>query len=310
MPKSISVSRAKTFKSPCKLQYYYTYIKKFEPVVPQPIEVTAKGLVLHQVFENLLKFENYENEVPLTADNLSKRKTVDEAFIMATLKTAMKENQLSIETAEKYNIKKGIKRWLSFKHDYLDKRNHQLFAEKRYDEILFDEVKTTSILDLLEDNGDGTFTIYDYKTPAKANTSLYKDQLITYAYMMACVKGLIKPGSEDYGVVATNFKLFVFFPIIEGEHEDYKDSLKQVKFKTEDVKRVIEELKHTCEDIDGFDWNKPAEALQPPSMDFKCNWCTFRGAKPQPEIGFEGCPISCFTGFVQTSLFKPVEYHH
>lgn len=306
MIKNISVSKAKAFHA-CPLSFNYKYINKFEMVNPVKDPATTKGLILHEVFEKTLIYENYENGTPLPIDQLSKRKIANEQVVLDIFKKAMETYKFSVEDAVKYNLKLGIKRWLSFKHDYLDKKNHVFFAEKRYNEALFDGVKTVTILDLLEDNGDGTFTIYDYKTPVSINISNYKAQLITYAYQIACVKGIIKPGDTDYNKIVKNFKLYIFFPLCTGDHEDYEPCLKLCKFDEEDVKKTIEDLKQTCTDIDTFDFNKSAECLQPPKMDnFNCRFCDYLGAAPQPDIKFEGCPISYFAGYKQKSLFKKV----
>lgn len=286
--KSISISRSKTFHN-CPLQYKYTYVNRFEPEEEVHIDVTDKGLVLHQTFENLLKYENYVNEEASMPHSVADSKTV-----LAFFKEAMEENKLSEEVAKEFKLKRGLKRWLSFKHDYLDKNGHVMYAEKRYDQVLFGETKTTAILDLLEDCGNGNFIIYDYKTPKTANPSQYKEQLALYAYMMAVTKGIIAPESNEYEKVKEHFKLFVFFPLVDNESETYEACLKEVKFTAKDVENTVEGLKNTVAEIEAFNWEKPAEALQPAVMSFKCNWCKFRGSKPDPSIGFEGCPISCF----------------
>jgi len=287
--KSISISKAKTFHN-CKLLFKYSYIDKFSPVEEVHVDVTDKGLVLHQTFESLLKYENYEGETVKMPYRQADEKTVLEFF-----KAAMEENKLSEEVAAEFKLKRGLKRWLSFKHDYLDKTGHTMYAEKRYDQVLFGETKTVAILDLLEDCGNGDYIIYDYKTPKTINMNTYKEQLTLYAYMMAVAKGVIQPESNEYEKVKEHFRLFVFFPLADNDSVDYKDCLKELKFTADDVKNTVEGLKNTVSEIDAFDWSKPAEALQPVKMDFKCNWCKFKGSRPQPEIGgFQGCPISCF----------------
>ena len=274
---------------------------------------------MHQTFEHLLKFENYEiinhgkdektgEDIVEEVAKLPYRQAPMEE-IMKIFQAAVEENHLTAKAAKKYNLKKGIKRWLSFKHDYMDKRGHVFYAEKKYEEYLFGNTKTTAILDLVEDNGDGTFNIYDYKTPQKVNLKLYEEQLMTYAYMMAVVKGIIPLNSEDYDAVAKHFNLYVFFPLIDGDHEDYGPSLKQVKFTGAKVKNTIEHLKAVCAEIDAFDFTKSAEALMPPKVEFTCNWCNYCGAKPNPAIGFEGCPITAFAGYLQKSEFKKEEYN-
>lgn len=295
---SISVSRAKQFHS-CKLAYKYKYVDKWEPEVKAPADVTNKGLVMHETFEALTLYENYPegSEEPTKAYRQATTEVV-----MAAFKKAMEENKLPIEVAEKYNLKRGIKRWLSFKHDYLDKRNTILYSEKRYDREIFTGVNTITILDLLEDKGDGNFVIYDYKTPQKANASSYKMQLMVYAYMMAIVKGLIEVGSTDYQTVADHFKCYIFFPLCDGDHEDYKDSLKECKFKAADVQKAIEDMQQTIVDVDAFDFTKSAEALQPAKPDFTCSWCDYCGSDKQAD-GFEGCPITKFAGYLSKGKF-------
>lgn len=292
--KSISISRAKIWKE-CKLNYNYLYENKFTPKDKQPIFVTVKGTVLHETFEHLLKFENYVNE-----NSQLPYRVVDWNYASSVLIDAIKRNQLPRKEVEEFNLPLGLKRWLSFKHDYLDKTGHVLYAEKQYNEVLFGETKTITILDLLEDCGDGTYNIYDYKTPKTTDTSRYKEQLTLYAYVMACVKGIIQPGSTEYEKVVQHFRLFIFFPLVEGDFETYQGCLKQCKFTAKDVQNVIEQLQKTCSEIDAFNFNVPAEVLQPVKLPFQCRWCDYYGAKPQMDIHsekgqpFYGCPITAF----------------
>ena len=183
MPK-ISVSKAKTFDN-CKLQFKYIYVPghKFKPITPKPATDIVKGLVLHQTFESLLKYENYQNGL---AGKCYRK--ADERVVLDALKNAMEENKLSIEDAVNYRIKLGVKRWLSFKKDYLDPRGNILNAEKEYNKDLFVDMSTTGILDLIEDEGNDHFVIYDYKTASKTGVSYYEKQLAIYAYMVALDK--------------------------------------------------------------------------------------------------------------------------
>lgn len=297
--KSISISRAKTFKN-CKLLYDYTYEHKVVPVKEETIAVTSKGLALHETFESLLKFENYNGKEP----NKGPLRQVTPEYAKAELDKFIKKNGLEGPDLASYNMDLGLQRWLSFKHDYLDKRGHTLYAEKEYNEVLFGETKTITILDLLEDCGDGNFIIYDYKTPASIDSERYKTQLVTYAYMMAIVKGIIPLNSEDYEEVAKRFKLYVFYPLATGKWTTYEKSLDECTFTAEDVKAAIEDLKNTASEIDAFDFSKPAEALQPCKIGFECKWCKYAGSEPQAGLvfedgkKFEGCPLTRFAGFM------------
>lgn len=324
--KSISVSRAKTWHS-CHLAYDYTYVDKFVPVEQKPIFVTVKGLVLHEVFEELLKYENYktetdENGKEILTPSLPYRQAPQE-LIDKLLKEKQEANGLPEKEAAEYHLDVGIRRWLDFKHNYLDKTGHVMYSEKEYNEILFGETKTITILDLLEDCGDGNYIIYDYKTPKSVDTNRYKEQLVVYAYMMACVKGIIAPGSEEYEKVAQHFKLYVFFPLVwdnskteYDQDESYQAALKPLKFTAKDVQDAIQMLKDTCNEIDAFDFTKPAEVLQPVKLSFQCNWCAFCGTAPQDIYSangkkFEGCPITHFCGKpAANGEFKPFVYEH
>lgn len=306
--KSISISRVKCFDY-CKLQYDYSYEDKFVPVEQKPIYVQAKGLVLHQTFENLLKYENYKEDIP----SLPYRIASDE-IVLDYFKKAMEENKLPIKEAQEYNLKLGLKRWLSFKHDYLDKNGHIMYSEKQYNENLFGETKTITILDLLEDCGNNNYIIYDYKTPQTVDVKRYKDQLVLYAYTMACVKGLINKESADYQSVVEHFKLRVFFPLMNGDHETFEKCLIDLPFKASDIEHIINKLKDTCSQIDAFDFNKPAEVLQLSNPGFQCKWCAYCGSKAQPDIHskngkmFAGCPITNFLGMMPVNeKFKAVE---
>lgn len=301
--KSISISRAKTFAA-CKLLYNYKYVNKFAPAEANTPAVTVKGLVLHETFESLLKYENYEDDVP----KLPYRQA-SEDVVKSTFKEMQTNNKLTDAQVEEFHLEIGVKRWLDFKHRYLDKNGHIMYAEKEYNEKLFGETTTITILDLLEDCGDGNFIIYDYKTPKSVDVNRYKEQLVLYAYTMACVKGIIEPGSEEFEKVANHFKLYVFFPLVwdnnkapEEQPLDYESCLKAVSFTAKDVENVIKHLKDTCDEIDAFDFSRPAEVLQPSKLSFQCSWCEYCGAAPQKELisangrPFEGCPITHFCG--------------
>lgn len=320
---NISVSKMKIFKD-CKLEFKYKYIDKWVPTDDKKEDVTAKGLVMHQCFEDILKYENYvpgwdevkfENTLVPCRDKSIPKKIIPEEEVLKILKTAMEKNKLSVQVAKEYRLKLGLKRWLSFKHDYLDKRNSILYAEKEHKLTLFkradgEEVVTTAILDLLEELEDGNYCIYDYKTPQKANNSNYKAQLLVYTYVQATALGLI--GSDiDFAckTIADKFKIYVFYPLLEGLEEDYTNSLKQVKFKAEDVKKAIDELKETDANIGEFDFSQNAVQLQPTTPKFTCDWCEYCGSKRQTINGetFEGCPITDFAGCICKHEFKRPE---
>lgn len=353
---SISVSRMKTFHG-CKLNYKYTYVDKFVQVEPQPADVTNKGLVMHETFEALTHYENYPkdkpdivkddhgNEVEDWGDPTLPYRVADPDVVKNAFRTAMENNKLPTKCVEEYNMVLGVKRWLSFKHDYLDKRGHIIYAEKEYKEILFGETRTTTILDLLEDMGDGNYIIYDYKTPQSIDVDRYKTQLLVYVYMMAIVKGLVKPVEEksqviksthtaavcssigasmemgevqdedivvrpEFETIAKHFKCFVFFPLCKGKHEDYKKSLVELNFTAKDIQKAVDELRDCCDEVDAFNFTKSAECLQPCKMDFTCKWCNYYGAAPNPDIGFEGCPISYFAlsrnaGYIAPDFKRP-----
>lgn len=312
--KSVSISRAKTFRA-CPLLYDYTYVDKFVPVEQKPIYVTLKGLVLHETFEELLKYENYEGENP----KLPYRRA-EEDLVKKILEEKRSKNNVLEDEAKNFHLELGVKRWLDFKHNYLDKNGHIVYSEKEYKQLLFGETETITILDLLEDCGDGNYVIYDYKTPKSADLSRYKDQLVLYAYVMAIVKGLIQPDSTEFEKVADHFKLYVFFPLIWDDKKseadqatNYETCLKPLSFTAKDVETVITHLKETCDEIDAFDFTKPAEVLQPSKLSFQCNWCAFCGSAPQDIVSskgkkFEGCPITHFCGKPAINeSFKPVE---
>ena len=328
---SISVSKMKIYKD-CKLQFKYKYIDKWTPAEEKKEDVTAKGLVLHQCFENILKYENYKDGQP----GLPYRQ-ISEKEVLKIFKKAMEDNQLSVQAAKDYKLKDGLVRWLDFKHNYLDKRNNLCFSEKEYKRNLFevldpeDEEKakkaaeeraknklekekcsTTAILDLLENNGDGTYTIYDYKTPSKANNSNHKLQLCVYAYMMAVELGLIEFGSEDYQTVADKFTLYIFYPLLEDERKDYKPFLKKLKFEAEDVKKAIESLKESELGIREYNFKASASILMPTTLKYCCDWCEYAGSKRQEINGeiFEGCPLTVWAQIECKHTYKRPEKHY
>lgn len=287
---NISVSKAKTFDS-CKLQYKYKYVTKFNREIPKQVDVITKGLVMHKCFEDLVNYENYDNG---KAGSCQRKATPD--FVMQVFKNAVEDHKLSKDAVMSYRLGLGLKRWLSFK-EYLDKRGNTLYAEKEYERVIFGEAKTKCVLDLLEDLGNDKYIIYDYKTPLKANASNYAKQVAVYAYMMAIEKGFIEVGSNDYKTVADHFDGYIFFPLVEGDHEDYEKCLKKVTLSEKTIGEAIEWLKSVDATATPFNFNVPAVMLFPAKTP-KCEWCDFEGAAPQPEIGFEGCPLSCFAGKV------------
>lgn len=302
--KSISISRAKAWES-CKLAYYYTYVNQFTPVEKQTIDVTAKGIALHETFERLLRLENYEGDSPLEISSI--KKIANELSSLQILQEECIKNKLSLDKIKEYRLDIGIKRWLNFKREYLDKQDSSdvLHAEQNFNTTLFGSTNTITIIDLLQEKKNGEFIIYDYKTPKTINIALYSEQLTLYAYALLLNKKIIQP--KDFATVPKLVKLAVFFPLANGDYEDYEKSLKFVDFTAKDVENIVNKLEKTCEEIDKFDFNKPAEVLQKTCPDFQCKWCAFQGAAPQPDIKFDGCPLSHFFGLKQlNSEFKKV----
>lgn len=286
---SISISRKHCFDG-CKLQYKYRYVMKYEPSVMTASDVTNKGLALHETFEAALKEGLSREDAEKLLDKQCKKLSVDKA---------------------KYFLSEGLDRWFLFK-DYIYKTFDidEVFSEKRYDKpFIADDthkVKSITILDLLIKCKDGTFVIVDYKTPKTINMSLYKEQLLLYAYTIAVENNI--PLSD----VDKKIKLFVFFPLFDigktkvADFNSLSKCFKELKFTSKEVEDNANAVKSSVGSMESYDFNKPAmelcESTEINAFGGTCAWCPYIGttAANSPISGFEGCPITAELGLRPT----------
>ena len=148
--------------------------------------------------------------------------------------------------------------------------------------------------ELLAKYDDKPIIVADWKSAKSMNPNSYKNQLVLYAYM----KGMERKWSRKE--IAEKIKLVIFYPL--GEERNSKwDTLpieeqamrcaKETVFTEADLKAVIDDyfiqniLMINQTDFSKFDGSEG-------HLGHDCSYCPFAGAKPNPEIGFMGCPKS------------------
>ena len=152
----------------------------------------------------------------------------------------------------------------------------------------------------LENKNDPTAPVYiiDWKTGQSMNPNSYKNQQVLYAYL----KGKEKNWPND--VIVERTHLIIFYPLGKEYNKLDPDAFlrlpieeqamrcaKEIVFTEADLKAVIDDyfiqniLMINQTDFSKFNGSEG-------HLGHDCSYCPFAGAKPNPEIGFMGCPKS------------------
>lgn len=152
--------------------------------------------------------------------------------------------------------------------------------------------------ELLAKYDDKPMIVVDWKSGKSMNPDSYKNQLVLYAYLKGMERGWTK------AQIAEKIKLIIFYPLGVDYNlnksgnwetlpieEQAMRCAKEIVFTEADLKAVIDDyfiqniLMINQTDFSKFDGSEG-------HLGHDCSYCPFAGAKPNPEIGFMGCPKS------------------
>ena len=285
MSNNWSASRLSTFKA-CPLKYYYSYIKQFDSNIPVNTELADKGLLFHQIAEEMDNSKTFED-------------------LLVLLEEKNKEFKVDLE---KYPEKIALKRFLHFWQDIVMPKLDEGFTLKKegWTRGIIEGKQFVGALDLslYKYQPIGVLKeaiIFDYKSAKTAAASSYKNQLVLYAYLIG------KENNFTNQQIVENIKLYVFFPFSEQKKETEQDnmlaSLKRVNYTLEDLERIISENQKTIIESENIDWEyEDKDKLAKPN--FTCRFCQYLGTIPDTSIDFNGCKCTYNQGYRQVRGLK------
>ena len=267
--------------SGCPLRYKFQYVDKFTRYPDSRNEYSDKGHAVHETVEKYHPGMSEEDLYKLLDEN-TKKYNVD---------------------TEKYPVRHGIEKFLIFWNRFVQPKLDAgyTFAQETWANGTIAREPFCGALDLyLENKNDPTAPVYiiDWKTGQSMNPNSYKNQQVLYAYL----KGKEKNWPND--VIVERTHLIIFYPLGKEYNKLDPDAFlrlpieeqamrcaKEIVFTEADLKAVIDDyfiqniLMINQIDFSKFDGSEG-------HLGHDCSYCPFAGAKPNPEIGFMGCPKS------------------
>jgi len=234
----------------CPLQYNLQYVQKVK--LPRVYSYAVmKGNVFHRYAEVFRGNRREAMELAFTAHEDVSQEYID--------RLTKEEKQFIVSKLPLYD-----QLWETKFKDNDVKHEYKLFVSKKY--------AFTGYIDTLVKSGD-LCTILDFKTAKAANTSIYADQIRTYAHFLSLQEGV--PISKMDGAV--------FFPFAEDVKNPTHETLwKPIKITEENVEKTMKKFDETIAKIESGDISKEA------NINFLCQWCSYAGT--------EHCPVSIVAG--------------
>jgi hypothetical protein len=271
-----SASRVSTYKS-CKLKYKTTYIDEFVATGGTDADVTQKGLSIHEIAEWYDSSKSYDELVAFAQSHLDKA-DFDQ---------------------EKYPVIKAMPRFYQFWEKNVRALEALGFTltKENWEHFEINNAKFVGALDVLLINpSTNEVRIFDYKSGKKAAINDdYRTQLLIYC--LAIGQRLKMTPAE----IVKNVKCYLFFPLagITDEESDSAiaskmmlKSLKELKYKEQDLRDVTEELTKIIDASNAEDWST-VDGMSG-SLSYACGWCPFAGGlKSQASHdSFTPCELS------------------
>lgn len=232
--------------SACPLQYDLQYRQKIQMPRTYSFE-TTKGNIFHRYAENYRGDRREALDIAL--------KATDEGVTQEFLdKMTPEQMQMAIDYTKMFD-----QLWETKLRNIPTKHELKLTYDEPYDSPneLFG---FTGYIDNLLDHGGGSYTILDYKTAKSANPSLYKKQIILYAYFL----------SKIMNVPVTSIQGALFFPCAQ-DVDSFEQRWKPISITQKSVDKEVEWMYDTIKKIE----------VDPPNIDpalhFLCRWCSFAG---------------------------------
>jgi hypothetical protein len=266
----------------CLLRYKLQYQDEFIPVGSEPAAVSEKGLVFHEIAEQMTSSMSYEDLIRVAQERLS----------VAQFDT------------EKYPVIKSFPRFWQFWEKQVKSREALGFVVSKEGWQNFSIGKVDNFvgaIDLMLRGADGTIYIYDYKSGGTAKISdEYARQLMIYALAAGQKMGY------DLETIVDKIHCSLFFPLAGLKDEELTDStvaakaslknLKTLEFTVDDLKGVINKVNEVYDATELTDWTK-VDGMSG-DISYACSWCPFCGSiKSQSKCdNFTPCELSYKSG--------------
>lgn len=235
----------------CPRQYFYEYILGF-PAKDGNADNMHYGTAVHDACEKAVKFAIKNKHYP------SKDEFIE--YFKAKL------NNLPVSTHAMREILKerGEKALDKFYVQLCNTSVNELFDVEKYIEFPIDDVKFCGIIDRVDKNSDGTYSIYDYKTGKAKDLGIiciggehedYYNQIVLYKYFFE--------QKTNCKVKNTSF----IFP-------DECDKNLDITFTQEECEAVVEKFKGAIKDIKNYKF-EPIEQKERKNSK-ACEYCQYK----------------------------------
>lgn len=243
--KSFSPSSINTYLK-CPRQYFYHYILDLKSKDGTP-DTVSYGKAVHSACEFAVNYAIERNEYP-----------TKEEFINS-FKKGLDEQPMSSYKQREIYLERGEKALEEYYVQLCNTPVKNLYATEKKVLLDIDGIKFKGIIDRIDKNDDGTFTIYDYKTGTAKNEKIicpegehedYYNQIGLYKYYFEKESG-------------SKVKETVFiFP------EEFTNNF-LLNLTEEDCDGIVSKFKNAISDIKSY-------KFAPSKDENVCKWCQFK----------------------------------
>lgn len=175
--KSFSPSAVNTYLK-CPRQYFYNYILDLSPKDGNP-DPLSFGKAVHSACEFAVRFAKLNNEYPTKVEFINE------------FKKALDKLPMSSYKQREIHIERGEKALSEYYIQMCNTPSSMLYEVEKPINFELDGIKFYGIIDRIDKNSDGTYTIYDYKTGGAKDSKIicpdgkhedYYNQMGLYKY--------------------------------------------------------------------------------------------------------------------------------
>ena len=243
--KSFSPSSINTYLK-CPRQYFYNYILDLKPKDGNP-DALSYGSAVHSACEFTVRFAKQNGEYP------TKEEFINE------FKNALNKLPMSSYKQREIHIERGKKALSEYYIQMCNTPISMLYEVEKPISFELDGIKFYGIIDRIDKNSDGTYTIYDYKTGSAKDSKIicpagehedYYNQMGLYKYYFE--------KSTGNTVKETIF----IFP------EEFTDNF-TLNLTQDDCKAIDEKFKEAISNIKNYKFN-------PTPSENTCKYCPYK----------------------------------
>lgn len=236
----------------CPRSFLYSRILDFNS--PADIADTANyGSAVHETLQNAYIFAKENKTYP------------DKEWFLEEFKKQCTKQYFSSYKQREIMEERGLNAMDKYYHHFTDTPVESLYAAEHIVKYTVDEIPFMAKIDRIEENEDGSFSIYDYKTgKAKGKSEIgfgKADKNEDYYYQLGFYKYLYEK-ANNCKVTKTQF----IFP-------EYPESPYEVEYTDEDCEKIKDDYFKAIDDIKSYKFDPP-ENKDPNKR--PCQYCNFR----------------------------------